>query len=190
MLVSMSDVSRILNALSDGELHAADALLPLVYNELRVLATKKMACENPGQTLQATSLVHEAYMRLVGSEDQARWENRKQFFCAAAEAMRRILVENARRKKRVRHGGGQQRNQLHEDALAINQPLEELLEIHEALDKFAEIEPACAELVKLHYFAGLTLEECAEAQGIPLRTVCRNWTFSRLWLFRFLGGGK
>src|SRR5437660_6459483 len=154
----MSDVTRILDAIQHGDPKATEELLPLVYEELRKLAACKMANEAPGQTLQPTALVHEAWLRLAGDEDQA-WDSRAHFFGAAAEAMRRILIENARRKKALRHGGGQARLNVEEFDIVAPAPDEQLLAIHEALDKFAAVDKVKAELVKLRYFAGMTIEE-------------------------------
>ena len=182
----MSDVTRILSAIEAGDPQAAGQLLPLVYDELRRLAAQKLAQEKPGQTLQPTALVHEAYLRLVGDADRPRWEGRGHFFAAAAEAMRRILVENARRKHRAKHGGERQRLDLDEALLVAEEPSDELLALHEALDRLAETDAVAAQLVKLRYFAGLTMPEAAEALGLPLRTAERNWTYARTWLHREL----
>src|SRR5437588_142962 len=151
----MSDVTQVLNAIEQGDPHAAEQLLPLVYDELRQLATQKMAQEAPGQTLQATALVHEAYLRLVGVDTVQHWDNRGHFFAAAAEAMRRILVENARRKRSHKHGGDRKRQELDPSRIAAPEAAEELLALDEALAKLAAVEPQVAELVKLRYFAGL-----------------------------------
>jgi RNA polymerase sigma factor (TIGR02999 family) len=179
----MSDVTKVLAAIDRGEMHAAERLLPLVYDELRRLAAGHMAREKPGQTLDATALVHEAYLRLVGPADERRWENRGHFFAAAAEAMRRILVEQARRKGRARHGGGQQRVNLDENVLAAESPDHDLLAIDEALTRLAELDPKKAELVKLRFFAGLTMPEAAVSLGISLATAERHWAFARTWLY-------
>jgi RNA polymerase sigma factor (TIGR02999 family) len=179
----MSDVTQLLNAIERGDPTAAAQLLPLVYDELRKLAAQKLAQEKPGQTLQATALVHEAYLRLAGAQDPG-WNGRGHFFSAAAEAMRRILVENARRKTRLRHGVRGQKRDLEEVDLAGTAPDEELLALDEALDLLAQKDPAAAQLVKLRYFAGLTMAEAAEALGVPLRTAERNWTYARTWLHR------
>jgi RNA polymerase sigma factor (TIGR02999 family) len=186
----MSEITRILSALEQGNPDATDQLLPLVYDELRKLAAQKMAQEAPGQTLQPTALVHEAYLRLVGVEKAQHWDGRGHFFAAAAEAMRRILVENARRKKRLRHGGAFQRVELSEDLLAAEGLPEDVLAVDEALDQLAAADPATAELVKLVYFAGLTMEQAADTLGIAPRTAYRNWAYARAWLFRRLHGGK
>ncbi len=179
----MSEVTQILSAIEQGEAHAAGELLPLVYEELRRLAAHKMANEAPGQTLQATALVHEAWLRLVGKAGQAQFKGRGHFFGAAAEAMRRILIENARRKQAQRHGGGQQRVDLHAIEIATEVKSDELLALNDALDKFAQLDPAKAELVKLRYFVGLTNEEAAEILGISAPTAKRHWTFARAWLY-------
>ena len=180
----MGDVTRILADVEQGDPRAADQLLPLVYDELRKLAAQKMAHENPGQTLQATALVHEAYVRLVDREKVQDWDSRRHFFAAAAEAMRRILIENARRRQRLRHGGEREQVNLNEVDLAVEVRVDELLVINGALEELAQSDPTAAELVKLRYFAGLTVEETAEILGIPPRTAYRNWAYARAWLFR------
>ncbi len=185
----MNEVTRILTSLDKGELGAADELLPLVYDELRRSAAAKLACEAPGQTLQPTALVHEAWLRLVGDESQ-RWNGRAHFFGAAAEAMRRILIENARRKRAARHGGGQARLNIADVELAAVPKDDELLAVHEALEKFAEFDKQKAELVKLRYFVGFTTEEAAEVLGISIPTADRWWNFSRAWLFEEIGREK
>ena|SRR5579859_4676530 len=183
----MTDVTRILNAIDQGDPHAAEQLLPLVYAELRKLAAEKMAQENPGQTLQATALVHEAYLRLVASgassapRDQ-HWNSRGHFFAAAAEAMRRILVERARHRRRHKHGGSLQKVPLDVDQIVYHSPDEELLAIHDALDQLAAEDPQAAQLVKLRYFSGLSVEEAAEALGIPRSTAYVHWAFARATL--------
>ena len=179
----MSDVTRILNAIERGEARATDELLPLVYEELRLLAAQKLSREAPGQTLQATALVHEAYIRLVGSEP-AGWDNRGHFFAAAAEAMRRILVDTARRKKRHKHGGGRQRVELDKLDASISEPPESLLRLDEALTRLEKQDPDVADVMKLRYFGGLTLEQAAEVKGISRRTAGRYWSYARLWLYR------
>ena len=184
----MTDVTRILSAIEAGHPHAAAQLLPLVYDELRRLAAAQMAREKPGQTLDATALVHEAYLRLVGPADDQRWENRGHFFAAAAEAMRRILVEAARRKKRLRHGGGLRRGELPADSPAVTSPVEDVVAVNEALEKLAAADPRSAELVKLHYFAGLTIEQAAAVLGVSVRKAYTVWAYARAWLFRCLGG--
>jgi RNA polymerase sigma factor (TIGR02999 family) len=186
----MSEVTRILERIEQGDGVAAGQLLPLVYNELRRLAAVQMAQEKPGQTLQATALVHEAYLRLVDVERAQHWSSRGHFYAAAAEAMRRILVENARRKKRLRHGGAFHRVELAEDLLAAKGPPEDVLAMDEALDQLAAADPPTAELVKLVYFAGLTMEQAAEALSISPRTAYRNWAYARAWFFRRLHGGE
>jgi RNA polymerase sigma factor (TIGR02999 family) len=175
-------VTQILEALGRGETKAADQLLPLVYEELRKLAAAKMASENPGQTLQPTALVHEAWLRLAGDANR-KWNDRTHFFAAAAEAMRRILVENARRKRAQRHGGGQQRLELLDLAAPSAPNADQLLAVNDALDKFAALDPQAAELVKLRYFVGMTIEETAEALGISKATVKRHWDYARAWLY-------
>lgn len=179
----MTDVTQILSALEQGDPRAAEQLLPLVYDELRRLAADKLARESPGQTLQATALVHEAYLRLVGPQDPG-WNGRGHFFAAAAEAMRRILVEGARRKKRLRHGGEGRRLELDDLDLIDEAPPEDLLAVDEALARLAQKDPLAARLVKLRFFAGLTMPEAAEALGVPLRTAERNWAYARAWLHR------
>ncbi len=177
----MNPVTEILQKLETGDTQSADQLLPPLYDELRRLAAFKMANESPGQTLQSTALVHEAWLRLAGGEGP-KWENRAHFFAAAAEAMRRILIENARRKRALRHGGGQKRCDIQEVEIAAAVKDDELLAVHEALDKFAAQDPRKAELVKLRYFVGLTLEETAEVMGISVPTSKRWWAYSRAWL--------
>jgi RNA polymerase sigma factor (TIGR02999 family) len=182
----MSDVTRILSAIEQGDPHAASQLLPLVYDELRLLAAQKMAREVSGQTLQATALVHEAYLRLVGEEEGRHWNSRGHFFAAAAEAMRRILVEKARRKQRLRHGGGRRRLDLDQVAVLQVETAEELLELDEALERLAGEEAVVAEVVKLRYFAGLAIAETAVALGISVRTANRHWAYARAWLYQQL----
>jgi RNA polymerase sigma factor (TIGR02999 family) len=179
----MSDVTRILDAIEHGDPHAAEQLLPLVYDELRQLAALKLAQEKPGQTLQATALVHEAYLRLADTDRAAHWNSRGHFFAAAAEAMRRILVENARRKHRLKHGGAQRRIDLDHPDLAEPAAGVDLLALDEALTKLAAQDPSRAELVNLRFFAGLTMPEAAQALGISLATAERWWTFTRTWLY-------
>jgi RNA polymerase sigma factor (TIGR02999 family) len=179
----MSDVTRILSAIEQGDPHAAGQLLPLVYAELRRLAVERMAQEKPGQTLQATALVHEAYLRLVDTEMAEHWNSRGHFFAAAAEAMRRILVESARRKGRLKHGRGHARVDLDSGCLVSKAPSLDLVALDEALARLAATEPAKAELVKLRFFAGLTMPEAAAALGISLATAERHWTFARSWLY-------
>lgn len=184
----MNEVTRILSALRSDDPHAADQLLPLVYEELRQLAAARLAQESPGQTLQATALVHEAFLRLVGEETEPHWDNRGHFFAAAAEAMRRILVESARRKQAVKHGGGRQRLSL-EEFHRVSESPDDLLDLDDALTRFAAEEPDKARLVQLRFFAGLTMPEAADVLGISLATAERWWTFARAWLYsEFLVG--
>ena len=181
----MSDVTRILEAAQQGDPKAADELLPLVYEELRRLAAHKMANEAAGHTLQPTALVHEAWLRLVAKDAQAQFQNRAHFFAAAAEAMRRILIDRARRKRAIRHGGDQQRVELQENVgIASSTDDDQLLAVNEALDKLAAEHKVEAELVKLRYFVGLTNDEAAEVLGISPRTAKYYWTHARAWLFR------
>jgi len=184
----MSDVTRILNAIEGGDNRAADRLLPLVYEELRLLAAQKLSQERPGQTLQATALVHEAYIRLVGGEAQD-WKSRGHFFKAAAESMRRILVENARRKKSAKHGGTHQRVNFDEVVRTIVGPSEDIIALNEALDNLSEKDPEVADLVKLHYFAGLTLEQAATIRGVSRRTAVKYLAYARAWLHREVARG-
>ena len=184
----MSDVTRLLDAAAAGDRRAAADLLPLVYDELRKLAAFRMAGEAVGQTLAPTALVHEAYLRLVGRADEARWDGRGHFFAAAAEAMRRILVDAARRKKAARHGGGQLRADVHPDEFAAPEIREDLVALDEALDRLAAEDSVKAELVKLRYFAGFTLPESADVLGISERTAGRHWAYARAWLRRELEG--
>jgi RNA polymerase sigma factor (TIGR02999 family) len=181
----MSDITQILHAIECGDAQAADELLPLVYQELRKLAAAKMANEAPHQTLQPTALVHEAWLRLTGHEN-VQWDGRAHFFGAAAEAMRRILIDNARRKKAVRHGGNQQRVDIADLEIAAATKDDELLAINDALEKFLAVDQQKAELVKLRYFGGLTLEEAAAVLGISVPTAKRWWVYSRAWLFQQL----
>jgi RNA polymerase sigma factor (TIGR02999 family) len=184
----MNDVTRILSAVERGDPYAAEQLLPLVYEELRKLAAQKLAQEKPGQTLEATALVHEAYLRLVGGKQTQEWDSRGHFFTAAAEAMRRILVEQARRKRRVRHGGARKRIDLDEACSLVQPPSDELLALDEALSRLASLNPVRAEVVKLRFFAGLTMPEVAQALGISLPTANRYWAFARTWLYTELKG--
>ncbi len=177
----MTDVTRILNAIEQGDAKVADELLPLVYEELRLLASQKLSREVPGQTLQATALVHEAYVRLVGSQGQ-NWKGSRHFFAAAAEAMRRILIENARRKQSLKHGGGHRRVNLDGIDVAIDGPSEELLALNEALDRLAERDRMKADLVKLRYFAGLTCKQAAKTLGIAHSTADEHWAYAKAWL--------
>ncbi len=183
-LSTMSDVTRLLDAAATGDRQAAAELLPIVYDELRKLAAARMAAENPGHTLEPTALVHEAYLRLVGGANPGGWDGRGHFFAAAAEAMRRILVEAARRKKAARHGGGLNRHDADELPIAAPEPSEDLVALDEALGRFAIVEPEKAQLVKLRYFAGLTIEQAAEVLRISPATAKRHWNYSRAWLFQ------
>ncbi|HVC95613.1 MAG TPA: sigma-70 family RNA polymerase sigma factor [Pirellulales bacterium] len=178
----MSDLTQILNALDEGDPHAAAKLLPLVYDELRRLAARKLAGETPGQTLDATALVHEAYLRLAGPDDAHRYADRGHFFAAAAQAMRRILVDKARRKRREKHGGGGHRVVLDDALPAPPTAAGELLALDEALTRLAAEDPEAAEVVQLRYFAGLSVQEAARGLGISRATAYRHWTFARAWL--------
>jgi RNA polymerase sigma factor (TIGR02999 family) len=186
----MTEVTRILSAIEQGDPHAAEQLLPLVYGELRKLAAQKLAQEKPGQTLQATALVHEAYLRLVASpgresgESEPRWDSRGHFFAAAAEAMRRILVNRARGKKCLKRGGGRQRLDLDRLAVVDEADDEALVALDEALERLEGHNATCAELVKLRFFAGLTLEEAAASLGLSRRTADRYWAYARAWLYK------
>jgi RNA polymerase sigma factor (TIGR02999 family) len=184
----MSDVTRILNAIERGDAGATDEFLPLVYEELRLLAAQKLSHEPPGQTLQATALVHEAYLRLVGDAPQG-WENRGHFFAAAAEAMRRILVEDARRKRSLKRGGEHSRVEFLATDLPLQGPVDEILALDESLTKLSENNPAAATAVKLYYFAGLTLDQVALVQGISRPTVAKRLAYGRAWLHRDLCQG-
>jgi RNA polymerase sigma factor (TIGR02999 family) len=201
MLLRMNEVTRVLDELQQGNAAAAEELLPLVYDELRKLAAARLAHEKPGHTLEATALVHEAYLRLIGagsdgnpssvadaSGSEKRFDHRGHFFAAAAEAMRRILVEAARKKKAAKHGGNLKRHDAAEVPLAAPEPQEDLVALDEALDKFAALDPQKAELVKLRYFAGLTIEQAAEALGISPATAKRHWNYSKAWLFQQISG--
>jgi RNA polymerase sigma factor (TIGR02999 family) len=179
----MNEVTQILEQIQRGDLSAAARLVPLVYDELRQLAAAQLACEKPGQTLDATALVHEAYVRLVGDHQFA---DRRHFFRVAAEAMRRILIDRARQKRRIKHGGQRERVPLADVEVAGEAPSEQLLALDEALDRFAAVEPVKAELVKLRYFAGLSEEEAAAALGISRATASRHWTYARAWLISAL----
>jgi RNA polymerase sigma factor (TIGR02999 family) len=178
----MSEVTQILNAIEQGDPQAAEQLLPLVYDELRMLAAAKLAQEKPGQTFSATALVHEAYVRLVGANPERDWDSRGHFFSAAAEAMRRILVENARRKHRRKHGGDRHRQELDPSCIAAPEAAQELLALDEALTKLAGVEPQVAELVKLRYFTGLTIPEAATHLRISTRTADAWWSYAKAWL--------
>ncbi len=181
-MVFMSDVTQILSQIEQGDPDAAEQLLPLVYEELRKLAAAKLANEKPGQTLQATALVHEAYIRLLGSKSEQRWDSRGHFFGAAAEAMRRILVDKARRKKTTKHGGDLQRIELRDAATLNETPPDELLALDKALDKLQQRDEVKAELVKLRYFAGLTIPQAAEVLGIGASTADKYWAYAKSWL--------
>jgi RNA polymerase sigma factor (TIGR02999 family) len=185
----MSEVTQILHAIAEGDPHAASQLLPLVYDELRQLAAHRLAHQSPGQTLQPTALVHEAYLRLVGDSGGHDWDNRGHFFAAAAEAMRRILVENARRKGRRKRGGDLTRRDLDAaDQVAVPEVREDLLALDEALTKLASVDPQAAQLVQLRYFAGLSIPDAANTLGVSPRTADRLWAFARVWLLREVGG--
>ena len=183
----MEDATSMLNAMEMGDTHAAEKLLTLVYDELRKLAAFKMSQEAPGQTLQPTALVHEAWLRLIGSGNQ-KFQNRAHFFSVAAEAMRRILIDRVRRKRAQRHGGGCERVEFEELDIAAPDPDDELLAVHEALEKLANEHPRQAELVKLRYFAGMTNEEVASLLGISVSTAKADWVFSRAWLYKEIQG--
>ncbi len=182
----MSEVTRLLLAVDQGDPHAAEQLLPLVYDELRKLAAARLAQEGPGQTLQATALVHEAYLRLVQDEPQ-QWDSQRHFFAAAAEAMRRILVENARRKGSLKRGGQRRRHDLDDIAVAAPERPEEVLAVDDALNRLEQRDATAAQLVKLRYFSGLTIPQAAQALGISSRTADRIWVYARAWLFREIG---
>ena len=177
----MSDVTQLLSAIDAGDPKAADQLLPLVYEELRKLAAAKMAQEKPGQTLQATALVHEAWLRLAGSQQQ-QWRGRSHFFGAAAEAMRRILIDKARQKASLKRGADQPQEELHESQIAMTAPADEILAVHDALDALSAEDATAAEVVKLRYFVGMTIPEIAEALAISPRNADRHWLFARAWL--------
>jgi RNA polymerase sigma factor (TIGR02999 family) len=182
MLTAMTDVTQILSQIESGDPTAAENLLPLIYDELRKIAAAKLAHEKPGQTLQATALVHDAYIRLVDVEKAQHWDSRRHFFAAAAEAMRRILVESARRKARVKHGGGHNRVDLDEVATFAGGPGDELVALDDALARLAALEPEKAELVKLRYFGGFSLDEAADLLQISRTTAKRYWAYARAWL--------
>ena len=192
MSSSTGNVTQILNAAERGDAEASARLLPLVYQELRRLAAQKLAHESPGHTLQATALVHEAYLRLVGGEtgDAPRWDGRRHFFAAAAEAMRRILVESARRRGSQKRGGGMERHDVDAIEVAAPQRSDDLLALDEALNRLAEVDPPAAELVKLRYFAGLSLAEAAKVLEVAPRTADRLWAYARAWLHREVAGGE
>ncbi len=180
----MNDVTHILSAIEQGDPRAAEELLPLVYDELRKLAAQRLAREKPGQTLQATALVHEAYLRLIGPDNAPDWDSRAHFFAAAAEAMRRILVDSARRKASKKRGGGVERCILDEAQLEMDEDADDLLALDEALSQLAEKDPLAARLVQLRYFAGLTTEQAAAALGISARSAYYTWSYARSWLRR------
>jgi RNA polymerase sigma factor (TIGR02999 family) len=180
--MAMSDVTRILSQIEQGDPQAAEKLLPLVYDELRKLAAARLAQEKPGQTLQATALVHEAYLRLVGGDETPNWNSRGHFFGAAAEAMRRIMVESARRKQRLRHGGDHEQVNLEEQVQTVDFDPATVLTVDESLAQLADEDPSAAAVVKLHFFAGLTLDEAADAVGISRATAYRHWAYARAWL--------
>jgi RNA polymerase sigma factor (TIGR02999 family) len=184
----MNDVTRALSAIEQGDSRASEQLLPLVYDELRRLAAYRLAEEKPGQTFEPTALVNEAYLRLVGPSEDRRWDSRGHFFAAAAEAMRRILVENARRKGREKHGGGRRREHADLDALSATGPPQELVALHEALEQFALHDPVKAKLVELRFFGGLTLEQAAACLGVSLSTADRAWRYARAWLYAAMAG--
>jgi RNA polymerase sigma factor (TIGR02999 family) len=189
----MNEVTKILDAIGEGDPHAASRLLPLVYDELRRLDAQKLAREPPGQTLQPTALVHEAYLRLVGDKSAApareHWDNRGHFFAAAAEAMRRILVENARRRRSLKRGGELVRQELDEALLAAPEPREDLVALDEALNKLAAADPTAAQLVQLRYFAGLAIPDAAQVLGVSSRTADRLWAYARAWLHQEIESG-
>ncbi len=178
----MTDVTHLLNAIEQGDPHAAEELLPLVYEELRQLAAQRLAQEKPGQTLQATALVHEAYLRLIDGDKAHQWDSRGHFFAAAAEAMRRIMVDLARQKHSLRHGGGLKRRDLEHGEIAAPEPSLDVLALHEVLRRFETVDPLKADLVKLRYFAGLTIPQAADALGISTSTADRYWSYARAWL--------
>ncbi len=187
----MNKTTTLLNAAANGDPKAAEELLPLVYDQLRRLAAHKMASERAGHTLTATALVHEAYMRLVGNDpsavDQQNWDGQGHFFAAAAESMRRILVDHARRKSRTKHGGQHTRVELPDVPFEIRVPVEQLLAIDQSLDELQKIDDDAAKIVKLHFFVGMTIAEAARVMGMPERSVYRKWNFARTWLFQALG---
>jgi RNA polymerase sigma factor (TIGR02999 family) len=182
----MSEVTHILSAIEQGDPHAAEQLLPLVYNELRILAAQKLAQEKPGQTLEATALVHEAYVRLIGTGEAAHWNSRGHFFAAAAEAMRRIVVDNARRKRTIKHGGHLVRVNLDEALLVGDEPRFDVLELSDVLEQLAGADAKAAQLVKLRFFAGLTGDQAAAVLGISSRSADLLWAYARAWLFERL----
>jgi len=186
----MSEVTQILEAIEQGDPHAAEQLLPLVYDELRRLAAQRLAQEKPGQTLQPTALVHEAYLRLVDVDQARHWDHRGHFFAAAAEAMRRILVESARRKKRGKHGGDLQRLALEDRDVPVPPPADDILALDDALTRLEETDPEAARVVQLHFFAGLPIEQVAETLGVSRATAYRQWAYARARLRSAIGGGE
>jgi RNA polymerase sigma factor (TIGR02999 family) len=188
-LVTMNEVTSILSAIEQGDAQATEQLLPLVYDELRKLAAQRLAQEKPGQTLQATALVHEAFLRLVEQDKAQRWDSRGHFFAAAAEAMRRILVDNARRKGGAKRGRGRARVELNLDALTNPERADDLIALDEALEQLAQTDPRTAELVKLRFFAGVGVKQAAKLLGISPRTADLRWAYARAWLFERLAGG-
>jgi RNA polymerase sigma factor (TIGR02999 family) len=186
----MSDVTQVLSAIEAGDAQAASQLLPLVYEELRRLAAQRLAREQPGQTLDATALVHEAYVRLMGPQNNASWSNRGHFFAAAAEAMKRILIEAARRKRRIKHGGGRERETIDLDGIARASPDHELVHLTDALERLAAHDPLKAKLVELRFFAGLTLVEAAGCLKISPSSADRAWRYARAWLYAAMDGDK
>jgi RNA polymerase sigma factor (TIGR02999 family) len=186
----MNEVTQLLEAVADGDPTAASRVLPLIYDELRKLAAQKLAHEKAGQTLQPTALVHEAYLRLVGGTPQRHWNGRGHFFAAAAEAMRHILVDNARRKRCARHGGGRQRVPLDDVVPAPPEGAEDLLALDEALTRLAALDPEAAQVVQLRYFAGLSLDEAAQSLRMARTTTYRHWTFARAWLRKEMASGE
>jgi RNA polymerase sigma factor (TIGR02999 family) len=186
ILAAMSEVTRVLSAIEAGDVQASEQLLPLVYDELRKLAAQKLAQEKPGQTLQATALVHEAYLRLVDVERVQHWNSRGHFFAAAAKAMERLLVEQGRRRSAAKRGGKAGREQLHESGIAGPSPTDDILALHDALDQLATTDPDAANLVRLRFFAGLNMSEAAETLGMSVRSAHDIWAFARSWLHRKL----
>ena len=186
----MNEASRLTSAIEQGDPHAAERLLPLVYDELRALASRRLGREAPGQTLQATALVHEAYLRLVGGDPGRRWDGRGHFFAAAAEAMRRILVDRARNRRRLKRGGGLGRVDLDLGSVPLDAPGDDLIDLDEALTELGREDPLCARLVALRFFAGLTQAEAAEALGLARRTADRHWAYARAWLYERLCRGE
>jgi RNA polymerase sigma factor (TIGR02999 family) len=187
---AVNEANRLTSAVEQGDPQAAERLLPLVYDELRRLASRRLEREAPGQTLQATALVHEAYLRLVGGDPGRRWDGRGHFFAAAAEAMRRILVDRARDRRRLKRGGGRGRVDLDPGAVALDAPGDDLIDLDEALTDLGREDPLCARLVALRFFAGLTQAEAAEALGLARRTADRHWAYARAWLFERLRRGE